>query len=1248
MEKILLIDPDLSNQSIIKLVIKEAFPGAILITQNSSADLMLSIPEEPDLILINLLSPGMDAYEVCCRLKREQETKNIPLVCLTRREDDQKRRFEAVDAGADAFLYFPLDKVEITLQLRTMLKLKQAAPFSTPGGQHFEDKKIKKGKKYRRIFENIQDVYYEASVDGIIIEMSPSVEVISKGQYHRNDLIGSPIHSYYANPDDRETMLTHLYKNGRISDYELPILNKDGSIIPCTISAKLCVDEAGSPEKVVGILHDITQRKLAEEKLIESQLKYQLVFENSGTVNSIFDTECRLVLQNEKSVRFLGNDNHSFLGKSALEIFGPSTGQNITERMQRVIATLIPEEFETYFELASGKRWFHSIYQPIIDRKNQIQGLQIISQDITAQKQTELALIESETRFRTLSENSLTGIYTIYNNRLQYVNPALAEIFGYTQDELIGANPLILIHPDDRMLVSENILSRTEGEIPSLKYEFRGLKKNGETNFLLVLGGISVINKHPILVGNILDITDRKKGEILLQTSQKQISEILESITDGFVAFDAQMNYTYINSRGAALFNLTPKDLIGKNYWSEFPEAKGTPFAKNYQDALETKKTVIFEEYYQPWDRWFENRIYPTPEGISVYYSETTDRKRIERSLDESNELNNTLLRTIPFGMDIVDEEGTILFMSENLEKSFGKNTTGQKCWQLYRDDQSQCTSCPLLKSIAVGETRVHESSGVIGGKNFEISHTGLMYQGKKAILEIFQDITQKKEIEKKVNLLAQSLESISECVTITDLDDKIIYVNESLLHTYQYTKEEIIGNHINILRTPGDHGKHAMDILPKTMEGGWRGEITNVKKDGTLFPILLSTSVIRDEHEQPIALIGVAMDITEMSRNRKELVTAKEQAEEINRLKSAFLGNMSHEIRTPMNAIIGFSDLIAGADEEDKNSYAEIIIKSSTQLLALIDDVILISRLQSEKMPVYETEFYPAEVVMDIYSMFNHPDMHNGLEINSKLPEDYRSLVIKSDANKVKQILTNLTSNAVKYTFEGSIEIGFKLQSGHIEFYVKDTGIGISEKEQFQIFETFYRGEQALSAAIRGTGLGLNIAKELVNVIGGTIGVESVVNKGSRFYFTVPVTEMKLKNPENQHHIINTNKSVNHTILIVDDEPINSHYLETILKGIFKRIDHAPNGKEAINMVSQNKYSLILMDLKMPVMGGIEATKILREKFPEIPIIAQTAYSLPEERTTAMAAGFDDFISKPIKKEELINMMNKYSVNFK
>lgn len=509
--------------------------------------------------------------------------------------------------------------------------------------------------------------------------------------------------------------------------------------------------------------------------------------------------------------------------------------------------------------------------------------------------------------------------------------------------------------------------------------------------------------------------------------------------------------------------------------------------------------------------------------------------------------------------------------------------------------------------------------------------------------LAVKEDVTEKKMIDKKVKLLAHSLESISECVTVTDNNDLIIYANDSFNTTYGYEENEVIGKHRNIMLPPESIRIEEMPVLVESKPGHWRGEMINQRRDGSFFPVFLSTSEIKDEKEKPFAHVTVGVDITEMVRARAELMEAKAKAEETNNLRYALLSNMSHEIRTPMNAIIGFAGLIAEADEEEKNAYAKIVQKSSIQLLSLIDEVMLLSRLQSEKMTINSTAFSPAESVKDIFSMFSLRESSKGVELKMNIPQKHKNLVILSDVIKIKQVLTNLTSNAIKYTMEGSVEIGFNLFGDYVEFYVQDTGIGIPEQEQPKIFDSFYRCERVITSAIGGTGLGLSISKELVGLLGGSIGFSSVPNVGSRFYFTIPFTYSKLEEPSANSRAELPKEKMNCSVLIVDDEAVNINYLDVLLKKRVKNIDHATNGKEAVEKALINKYDFILMDIKMPVMGGLEATKILKAQNPDVKIIAQTAFALPEHAAEIIEAGCDNLLSKPVNKELLMDILRKY-----
>ena len=391
-------------------------------------------------------------------------------------------------------------------------------------------------------------------------------------------------------------------------------------------------------------------------------------------------------------------------------------------------------------------------------------------------------------------------------------------------------------------------------------------------------------------------------------------------------------------------------------------------------------------------------------------------------------------------------------------------------------------------------------------------------------------------------------------------------------------------------------------------------------------------------------ANIKLLEEIEERKQARIELMDARDRADENNRLKIALLNNMSHEIRTPMNAIMGFANLLPESDKEEIVLYSGIIQKSSNHLLKLLDDVILLARLQSEKMPLYNYDCIPSEIVEYVYQNFKDTNSEKELDFKINIPKKYNNLIIKADVDKITQILINLTSNAFKYTFKGSVEIGFDVNDNLIEFFVKDSGIGISKNEQDKIFETFYRGDQAISLVIRGNGLGLNITRELAELMGGTITIDSEVGRGSHFVFAIPFiniekTELSDTPAESVQIQISDLE-----ILIAEDDILNFQYLEILLKSKLGRIDHAINGAEAIEMASKNKYNLVLMDMIMPTMGGIEATKLFKQKFPHIKIIAMTAYVLPEEKDMALAAGCDGFISKPIQVPDLMVILHKYA----
>ena len=385
------------------------------------------------------------------------------------------------------------------------------------------------------------------------------------------------------------------------------------------------------------------------------------------------------------------------------------------------------------------------------------------------------------------------------------------------------------------------------------------------------------------------------------------------------------------------------------------------------------------------------------------------------------------------------------------------------------------------------------------------------------------------------------------------------------------------------------------------------------------------------------------------------ELEIAKEHAEESDRLKSAFLANMSHEIRTPMNAIVGFSNLLKQSEiaKEEKEEFIQQITLNSNTLLNLIDDILNISKIEAGLLTITKKSFNINKLLSNLFEVFSEQknNLYNKpIDLKLVLGVNDPNFEIYSDSLRIQQVITNLVDNALKFTDKGCIEYGYFLineaNASILKFYVKDTGIGLEDKQRDQIFNRFIKIEN-YQKLYRGAGLGLAICKNLVSLLDGEIYVESEFNVGSVFYFTIPI----IINLEDKKEINSNSELKNEfyyswpgkTVLIAEDENSNFRLLQVILKNSNLTIIRAFDGNDAVVKFENNTIDLILMDIKMPVMDGLEATRLIRQTNLTVPIIAQTAYAMQDDEKLGLEAGCTEYISKPIRPDNLLHLLNKY-----
>jgi len=481
----------------------------------------------------------------------------------------------------------------------------------------------------------------------------------------------------------------------------------------------------------------------------------------------------------------------------------------------------------------------------------------------------------------------------------------------------------------------------------------------------------------------------------------------------------------------------------------------------------------------------------------------------------------------------------------------------------------------------------------------------------------------------------------------------EFIFVNNAAITMLGYTKGELLKMTIFdiVPEFSGDVWKEYWEHLKK--KGSYLIQLFYKTRMGNEIPVEVAFNFMEFEGEELNFVFS--RNITERKISDEKLKNAKEKAERSDKLKSAFLANMSHEIRTPMNAIIGFINLLGDQDisQEQKEEIIELAQSSSSDLLNILNDIIDISKIEADELVLNKTLNYVNNLLSESYRFYsNNIDLKSkeNVKLSLDLEANSERIAVYTDKARFRQIMNNFINNAIKFTNSGEIVIGYnQITTGGrklLRFFVKDTGEGIPDDKIDYIFDRFNRIDDSRKKTLVGTGLGLSISKKLVDLLGGDIGVESKLGEGSEFYFTLPyqILEKLIETDENEKSVKKIVNWADKSILIVEDTPSNYYLIENYLKPTHINIVWAKTGKEALDLFNrEDHFDLILMDIQLPGINGYEATKLIKAHNTNVPVIAQTAYALSGEREYSISEGCDDYISKPIKKEILFDILKKY-----
>ena len=914
-------------------------------------------------------------------------------------------------------------------------------------------------KLYRGIFDNLMGGYYKTDANGNIVLASPSAFKITG--FNKEEIMGKPAASFYVNPEERETFLKKIKKEGKVEGYRALFRTRHRGNIYIYTNSKLIFNDKGEYDGVEGIFYDITTQVNAENKL--KQLSTAI--EQSANVVVITDTKGRIEYTNPSFTALTGYTAEEVLGQNPMILNAGVQPKSYYKEMWKTITQGKTWKGEFCNKTKQGRIfWENVVISPIKDNEGNITNFLAVKEDITHKKKAE----ETELKFDIFTKKVTEGISIVdeWGNQL-FVNPAFAKITGYSVDELLKMKAKDLT--DKRNMSSEEYKKFFMPKIMSIpeNYEIILYHKTGRKVYVEVNVAPIILNNKKVALATFHDVTQRieKERELKREREKLQLSnERLESL------FKISQYY-----------NKSIQDLFA--------------FALN--EAIRLTNSEI---------------------GFFMYYNE------------ETRELT--------------------------------------------------------LNSWSQG---VMEACKVEGEQNiFELDKTGLWGE----------PIRQQKP------------------VVINDYGAN------------HPAKKGIPAGHLKISKYLG---------VP-------------VFSDGKVVAITAVANKASDYDETDIRQITLLMNeawkISEKYKIMQDLKIAKEKAEESDRLKSAFLASMSHEIRTPLNAIVGFSNIIADSSVDPHLAdFADIVNKQNELLLQLVNDILDFSKFEAGAVIMHNQPFDINSIIDEVFTLFKSKCPSSIKLVPTKLDNP---VVVNSDQMRLKQVIINLISNALKFTQEGEITFGFELNSNsEIIGFVKDTGKGIPPEKQNLIFERFTK----LDKFTQGTGLGLAIVKTIIDNMNGEIWLESEFGKGSCFYFKIPFETVvprnflrKSKPPADKKN--STTAGSGATILIAEDNESNFFYLKELLKKYDITIIHAYNGRDAVEICKTNgDISLVLMDIKMPVLNGYEATKQIKNIIPQLPVIAQTAYASNSDKDKALEAGCDDYVAKPIKKEALIKMLEKFLI---
>ncbi len=1061
---------------------------------------------------------------------------------------------------------------------------------------------------------------------------------------------------------------------GQVWHGELINKRKDGSTYTEEMTIAPVMGDDGAVANFVAIQQDITERRRAEAALRESEERYRSLIMNIPDLVWTMDASGHFTFVSP-NIEAMSGYTQEEVYRAGLPLFlerlHPDDVAKVIEAIQALFVTGERSEVECRLRRKDGEWvWVHNRGLATYEKDGVRYAFGLLS-DISKRKRAEELLRETEERFRTAFEDAPFGMcLTTLDFRYLQVNAALCQMLEYSEQELLAGGWRELTLPEDLERSRQATVDLQSAAVPSVELEKRYVCKGGD--IIWVRMKISAVRngdgKPAYYVTHVEDITERKRAEEKLRERTAYLDALIENAPLGIVGHDTEGRLQLCNPAFERLFQYRRDEIIGANV-----DALLAPGELISEGVAITRGAVAGEAMHRTARRrrkdgtlvdveihavplWLGGKVV----GVFGLYQDITERKRAEEELAQERNLFQTLMDCIPDTIYFQDSECRFMRINKAQARMLGvadpKDAIGKTDFNFFPADFARGCYESERKLLETGEPIIDAAQRLVrpDGRVQWLSTTEVPIrdaQGKiTGYVGVSRDITDRtraeKDLEERTAYLNALVENSPVAIVVTGSENRVQLCNPAFEQLFQVRREEIVGSEIDNLIAPSPFAQEANEFSRRTAAGEvLHGTGRRRRKDGTLVDVELYGVPLKVDG-RVVGTYGLYQDITLRNKVEQQLRSAKEAAEAASRAKSEFLANMSHEIRTPMNGVIGMTELALTTElNGEQREYLTLARTSAHALMRVINDILDFSKIEAKKLDLEHTAFDLRETVQQTLKPLSPQAEAKGLELLSSFEPGVPECIF-GDPIRLQQILMNLVSNAIKFTERGEVDVTIRRESGSaneamLHFSVRDTGIGISKDKQRTIFEAFVQADTSATRKFGGTGLGLTISSQLVNMIGGQLWLESEPGKGSTFHFTVPLEvasggseTVRQPSPVRLEGL---------PVLAVDDNDTNRRILHAMLTrwGMAPALsESAPQALEFLQEAAQSgdSYPLIIVDECMPGMDGFTLIERIKQelKLTTATIMMLTSGPKPEDAARCRALGVAAYLTKPISEPEL------------